>query len=246
MQKFKMEIDETINKWFQETEDQISAKIDKNKFRPLDGLCIAVHKAARDYCNAIFCLTGKNHLLPAKALLRCLCELSVKLSWCLIVPDGLSAEEESKVVEQKIKRWEKDTLCEKIKILKKFKEAATTASDSKLEEEINSEMRKMKQEPLFGNNEVKRMPNFFDIIKEMPKIFKAGVYPLLYLQFNNAVHLDVTSLVGFYTGEDKINKDNLIRYCVDHAFHINSVIRMNYDIDVSSLKYECHQIQNSF
>ncbi len=241
-----MEINETINRWFQETEDKLSTRIDKNKFRPLDGLCVAVHKAARDYCNAIFHLVEKNHLLPAEALLRCLCELFVKLSWCLGVTDGPFTEEESEVVEQKIKQWEKDTLCRNIKNLKKFKEAAAAVSDKNLEEEIDSGIRKLKQEPLLGNNEVKRMPKFFDVIKEMPKIFETEVYPLLYLQFNNAVHMDVTSLVGFYTGEDKNNKDDLIRYCVGHAFHINSVICMNYDIDINSLEDEYRRIENSF
>ena len=62
--------------------------------------------------------------MPAMALLRCLYELSMKLFWCLRVPDKTDSKEADKIVEQKIRRWEKDTLCSVVKYLKELKNTA--------------------------------------------------------------------------------------------------------------------------
>jgi hypothetical protein len=81
-------------------------------------------------------------------------------------------------------------------------------------------------------------------------MFKNEVYPLLYLQFNNAVHLDVTSLVDDYMSKSGTRPENdsttLTEYCVAHAFHVNSSIRMNYKIAVSAIKQEYHDVMDNY
>ncbi len=180
--------------------------------------------------------------MPAKALLRCLCELSVKLNWCLSVPDNIYDDKDDQIVKDKIRRWEKDTLCNNIEALEKFRNVADEATNQK----INQEIEKLKREPLFDNERIKRLPKFRDIADQLPNIFKNEVYPLLYLQFNNAIHLDVTSLVDTYKTknkkEPKADLRILFEYCVTHALHINAVIRMNYGIDISAVKQEFHNI----
>jgi len=180
--------------------------------------------------------------MPAKALLRCLCELSVKLNWCLSVPDNISNGKDDQIVKDKIRRWEKDTLCNNIEALEKFRNAVDEATNQKIKQEIE----KLKLEPLFNNEKIKRLPRFRDITDQLPDIFRNEVYPLLYLQFNNAIHLDVTSLVDTYKvknqKEPKADLRILFEYCVTHALHINTVIRMNYGIDVSAVRQEFNNI----
>ncbi len=88
-----MNIDEKITKWFNETDALMRSKIDINKFSPIDGLCVAVLHSARDYCSAVLLLLQNKHPTPAKALLRCLFELSMKLTWCLTLPANTCDEE---------------------------------------------------------------------------------------------------------------------------------------------------------
>lgn len=239
-----MEIDKTINKWFEETDAQMHQKI--KDFTPIDGLCSCVLRTAKNYCNAIFLLLRKEHELPAKALLRVLCELMVKLSWCLTVPDKQN-ENEEEIVKEKIRRWEKYTLCNNVRILEKFNQIASGDDKRKIQDSID----KLKNQPLFSNETIKEIPKFVDLIKQLPDLFKSEVYTLLYLQFNNAIHLDVTSLVDSYLNQNKIRQQhvsrsaNLRKYCIAHAFHINSLIRLNYKCESEEIKTEYHKIMNS-
>jgi len=239
-----MEIEKTVNKWFDETDAQMHQKI--KDFTSIDGLCTCVLRAAKDYCNTIFLLLRKERKLPAKALLRVLCELMVKLSWCLTVPYKQN-EDEEETVKEKIRRWEKYTLCNNIRILEKFREVTSGDDKKKIQDSID----KLKTEQLFSDKGTKEMPKFLDLIKQLPDLFKNEVYPLLYLQFNNAIHLDVTSLVDLYLNQDKMRDRhmsraaNLTECCIAHAFHINSLIRLNYKCETEEIKIEYHKIMNN-
>jgi len=82
-EKDRFKVEETINKWFVETNRLMQSNVNVDNFGPIDGLCVCVLQSANDYCNASLLLLNKKHERPAKALLRVLCELSVKLIWCL-------------------------------------------------------------------------------------------------------------------------------------------------------------------
>jgi len=237
-------ITKTINKWFEETDAQMHQKI--KDFTSIDGLCACVLRAAMDYCNAIFLLLRKERELPAKALLRVLCELMVKLSWCLTVPDKQN-ENEQETVKEKIRRWEKYTLCNNIRILEKFKEVTSGDDKKKIQDSIDN----LKIEQLFSDKRIKEMLKFLDLVKQLPDLFKNEVYPLLYLQFNNAVHLDVTSLVDsvLKQGKNGMQYDSdvkdLAKYNVAHAFHITCLIRKNYGWRTDEIEKEYREIMRS-
>lgn len=217
-----------------------------NGFTSIDGLCACVLQAAKNYSNAIFLLLRKKRELPAKALLRVLCELMVKLSWCLTVPDK-QTENKDETVKEKIRRWEKYTLCNNIRILEKFKDVTFENDKKKIQNSID----RLKTEQLFSNKRIKEMPKFIDLIKGLPDLFKNEVYPLLYLQFNNAIHLDVTSLVDSVVKQGKnytqyhFDIENLTKYCAAHAFHINGLVRKNYDWSTDEIEKEYHEIMKS-
>ncbi|MGB2865158.1 MAG: DUF5677 domain-containing protein [Sedimentisphaerales bacterium] len=238
--KRKMEINETIDKWFNETNKLIQNEIED--LNSIDGLCQAALNSSNDFCCSIILLLRSGHIMPAKALLRCLCELLIKLCWCLSVSDNISDAKDDHIVKAKIQRWEKDTLCNNIKILEKFSDVVDEITSKKFKKEIA----KLKQEPLFSNGKIKRLPALKDIAGQLPEIFKNEVYPRFYIKFNNAIHLDVTSLVDTYkTKNKKISKNvfnDLIEDCMTLALQINAVIRMNYEIDISSIKQEFHNI----
>lgn len=238
-----MSIDEIMMKWFDETDTLIRNKIDN--FSSIDGLCQTVLHSARDYCCAVSFLLQGEHVMPAQALLRCLCELSMKLFWCLRVPDGTNDKDAETVVKQKICRWEKDTLCRNVKILEEFQDAA----DRSVGQEIGKAMEDLKRVPLFSDKTVKQLPPFKDLVGQLPSLFRSEVYPLLYLRFNSAVHPDVTSLVDNYiaknSGQSGFDPTTLIPYCLAHAFHINGAIRRNYKINISDIKQEYQAVMKT-
>ena len=87
-----------------------------------NAICLAVLEGAECYCDAILLLLNKNYVFPAKALMRCLCELAVKLMWCLQCPDDTDEVQDRKTVDEKAQRWEKSTLAQNIKVLKEWKQ----------------------------------------------------------------------------------------------------------------------------
>ncbi len=241
----EMQIETILNNWFEETRSLIRDKI--VDFNSIDGLCESCLLSAREYCCAVLHLLRDEYEMPAKALLRCLCELSMKLFWCLRVPDGTDDKGADAIVKRRIRCWEKDTLCGNVEILEAFRDAANGA----VRAEIEKALKNLRGEPLFSDMSVKQLPPFKNLVAQLPDICKDEVYPLLYLQFNNAVHLDVTSLVENYmpkvagqSGHD--SSKNLEHYCVINAFHINGVIRRNYGIDIGDIKQEFYSIRDSY
>ena len=236
-------IEETINTWFDGTDVQIRGKI--NSSSSTDGLCNTLLHSARDYCFAILLLLQKGHSMPAMALLRCLYELTIKLFWCLNVPDKTDNKEADKIVEQKIRRWEKDTLCSIVKCLKELKSAADEPNSDNIEQEIN----RLESESLFSDSTVKCLPPFANLVGELPDLFRNKLHPRLYLQFNNAVHLDVKSLVDNYKskhgGKSVPDSNVLIKCCVTYTLYINCAVRMHYDVDVNGIKQEYHTVMKT-
>ena len=78
-----MKIDETINKWFEQTFEKFQKEVRPQTENDL--VLTGVLFASRKYVRAVLSLLSQKHALPAKALLRCLCELYVKIFWCLNV-----------------------------------------------------------------------------------------------------------------------------------------------------------------
>ena len=103
----KKEFSKIINKWHEDTQKLIKSKIDTDILEAglIDKLCVCVLKASNQYCEAIIQLLYNGHEYPAKALMRCLGELNMKLIWCV----ATRPEEEniSEAIEKRINRWRK-------------------------------------------------------------------------------------------------------------------------------------------
>ena len=228
-----------IKKWFNNTISLFEAEIKSDG--SVDHLCVTSLTVSVKYCEAILILLSHNCRMPAKALLRVLFELASKLTWCLTVPDdNISGDE---LVAEKIRRWAKYTVYQNIVILKSFRECVEPDELNELENRIR-EFESIKEGD-FRN--CKSMPSFGNLIKELPEAWYKRFYPQCYLQFNNAVHLDVNSLGDrvkengkrFYVDYDSSEPlQDLIRYCVVFEKMVFSLVRSNYGWDTKEMQKE--------
>jgi len=233
-----MEIDKTIEKWFEETAVQIETYVKTDTI--IDMVAVSVLKAAENYCNGILLLLNKNHKMPAKALLRVLCELTVKFLWCMLIPEEYE-KNPNDVIEEKIRRWGKYSLLETSKTLKAFRNAGTENFKSELEGKIK------KLEESTKSFKVDAMPPLSQIWEQLPEPWKSEIKPMFYLRFNNAVHLDIKSLGDlivreknklFCLDDSKEDIQDLIDSCLAFAFDINYLVRTHYDWNIEGMKKE--------
>jgi len=239
--KRKMEIEKTVNKWFDDTAAQMKTHFKTDS--QIDMLCASALKVGKNYCNAVLLLLKNGHKMPAKALLRILCELTAKLTWCLWVSD--KKEEADDIVYEKFQRWQKATLVENKKMLESLREAMPDDQKPQLDNNIETLEKRAK------DIEFDAMPKVIAIFKELPKNWKTDIYPVCYKQFNNAVHLDMQSMGElieknenkiFCLGDSKDNIDDLAGYCLDWTYHINYFIRMHYDWSIGQMEKEYNAI----
>ena len=188
-----------------------------------NAMCTTVLDGAECYCNAILLLLNKNYVFPAKALMRCLCELTVKTIWCLKCPDDTDEEPNRKTVDEKIRCWEKSTLAQNIQVLKECKEV--DPYNSKIDDQIK-ELEKKKD-----NMDVGKMPRYGELLKKLPDEFR-DISLELYKDFNKAVHLDANSLgeICLHNNKTNVNNSDIIRLnecCLSLAKNITGVIEIN-------------------
>jgi len=191
-----------------------------------NAMCSAALEGAECYCNAILLLLNKNYLFPAKALMRCLCELTVKLMWCLQCPDDTDEEQDRTTVDEKIRRWEKNTLAQNIDVLKEWKHV--DPKNNKIDDLIK-ELEKKKD-----NINVKEMPFYAQLLEKLPPDFRRKISLKLYKDFNKAIHLDTNSLAKIYLNNKKteINNSDISKlkdFCFTLAKIITCVIAINYE-----------------
>jgi hypothetical protein len=231
-----MNVKDTITNWFDETDTLIQNKISDSS--SIDSLCKGVLRSGKDYCCAVLLLLRSGHSMPAKALLRCLFELWTKLYWCRIFSSGINNKDAEASIKSKIQCWEKDTLCQNVSILEQFRDAA----DGPDKQEIEKEENKWKEKPLFFDSAVKRLPPFKNMVGQLPNIFRKALYGRFYLQFNNAVHLDIASMTG---GQVVYDSTDITKYCVTFALYITCVVRKHYNVCVSTIQQECDTIMKN-
>jgi len=206
------EQDAKLLSMFAETRALIKTKNREN------AMCINVLDGAECYCNAILILLNKNYVFPAKALMRCLCELTVKLMWCLQCPVDTDEEQDKKTVDEKIRRWEKSTLAQNIKVLEEWKQV--DPQNNKIDDQIK-ELEKKKDKM----NVKKEMPKYPQLLNKLPDTFRRGISLKLYKDFNKAVHLDANSLVKIYSHNNKTNvKNSDISRLKDCCFLLATII----------------------
>ncbi|MDD5133906.1 MAG: DUF5677 domain-containing protein [Phycisphaerae bacterium] len=211
------EQDEKLLSMFAKTRALIETKNREN------AMCTSVLDGAECYCNAIFLLLNGSYVFPAMALMRCLCELAVKLIWCLQCPDDMDKEQAIKTVDEKIRCWEKSTLAQNIKVLEEWKNVEPKNNN------IDGQIKELENKK--ANMDVNEMPYYAQLLEKLPIEF-SEISLELYKNFNKAVHLDANSLVKICLHNNKTNVNNsdisrLKNYCLLLAKNITGVIAIN-------------------
>jgi len=231
-----------IKKWFNDSVSLFEAKVKSND--SVDHLCVTSMTVSVKYCEAILILLSNDCRMPAKALLRVLFELASKLAWCLRVPDE-EVDSSSEIVEEKIRRWAKSSVIQNLKLLKGFKECIDEGEATELDDRIE------KFETIKKSLDCDKMPAFLDILKKLPGAWSKELYTRCYLQFNNAVHLDVSSLGDrvkeerkkffvAYDSEDKIQ--DLVQNCVVFEKMLLYLVRTHYGWDTTKMQNDFKEL----
>jgi len=233
----KMKINATIDRWFEETFTRIAGKLDLTPDNPnqIDLLCVSALKTCHDYSRAALLLLANGHEYPTKALMRCQCELIVKLTWILRVADDESEQTAEDGVRERIERWLKSTYSQGIKLAENFMDAVAVDEREQLERDAKNLIILKEKIPF---NE---MPNLVQLFEGLPEPFKSEMYPILYDRFNDAIHVDLKSMTSIYRGRQGGSAE-LEKYCAAYAFNINSLVRLNYDLKIDEIKEEYHKI----
>jgi hypothetical protein len=241
-----MEIDTIIDKWFQETVDMINKEVKTNTAE--DVLCSSALPISHRYCCATLTLLNSGFRLPAMALIRILAETVFRLAWCLHVDNP-----QNELVEVRIQRWLKESYKERKKHLKKLLPSSNCCQAIKINKEIS-----------YLENEIKKIPygfagslyNSLQDLNKSPLNLRDKLYPLLYGNFNKAIHPDLlllTSLVKkdenkiTYSGDfNDISTDDLKIYVMTCAFWIVSLVRISYKWDYGDIKTKYLEIKKLY
>jgi len=187
----------TVDKWFDET-------INNAGTRPiLDEYLVAILVVAKKYTRAFFTLIENNHILPAKAMLRILGELFIKLAYCTDIEDEKSNDNERI---NRLKRWAYHTENGRLKGLKACLKATENQSElGYIQQCIKEKEDYLKQFPpsivedkfpstclLFTGRKIGGLDSL------------SGHYFYLknYFLYNNAVHLDMCSIGNLAKKQD--------------------------------------------
>ncbi len=224
-----------IEKWLKDTANLFDSEVKSNK--PVDHLCITSLTVSITYVKAIIMLLSNGVRMPVKALLRVIFELAAKLAWCLRCPD--ESPDSDELVEEKIRRWSKSSVKERVKILNDFEEFWPRDAIHELKTR-----REDFEKLLKALDGVKELPTFKQLVGQLPGDGVLELYTRCYSKFNDAVHLDISSLgnrvkedgrklfVGFDSEEPV---EDLIRYCVLMERIIFFLVRSNYNWDTKQL-----------
>jgi len=183
-----MEIEKTINRWFQQRQELISKASIHDKSFTLSFCAVSV-PIMKTYCSAAGLLLDKDFKLPTIPLLRAISEFFIKFIWCV------NTEDENEV-KKRAARWEKSTATEKLKLLNSL-----LANSSILASEELPKLRKIKADTQknLDSNKNKLMPKVTgagSLFEQCLNVFGADVSGILYRQFCGAVHIDTSILRG--------------------------------------------------
>ena len=235
VEKVLLSAEEFINKWFNDTVALFNSEVKSDKL--VDHLCITSLTVSFTYVKAIIILLSNRIRMPVKALLRVIFELAAKLAWCLRCPDESPNSDE--LVEKKIRRWSKSSVKEKVKILNDFKEFWPRDAIHELKTRCEDFEKLLKD-----LDDVKELPTFKQLAQQLPGDRILELYTRFYSKFNDAVHLDISSLGNrveedgrelFVRFDSEEPVEDLIRSCVLVERIIFFLVRSNYDWDTKQL-----------
>lgn len=235
-----MEIDEILDKWFDETFAMYQEKV--HPPRGVDLLMMGVLRYSRHCSITTFLLLRQGVKLSSMVLLRVYLELYVKLRWCLQVNQGTQKDYQNKVY-KKFKQWDYKRLTERKRLFGNLLKVTKGDSCSEIYEAIKKVDSCIKE---YKRQGLKCMPNVSQIFTELPEGF-GEIYPKLYQKFNQAVHPDMDFIrkMVINTGEAYIcgcdvNEDvqELKLYLLSMSCDVNRMIRDFYGWDSSEMQKE--------
>ena len=182
-----MEIDETINKWFEQVKQKLTGgkTYYKQVQLDVDKLCGWVVTLLENYAQSVLLLLSKGRILPAKALLRVISDVCIKCKWCL---KGLETSEEE--FTNRFDRWLRSSISEyktslerQLSILESEYGDEVASLKDRLRKQISEiEVTDIKKEKLLITNEL--------ISETWDTQSKLNV-EVLYRRFHEAVHPDL-------------------------------------------------------
>ncbi len=182
----KMEIDEIIAKWLQNAKTKLSGEKTYGKQHELDidSLCLGVVALVENYAGSVLLLLNAGKILPAKALLRVMGDLTIKCMWCI---DGLGTSDEE--FSNRLEKWRRYSLSQdkkrmeaEISILKQDYNDVNSELFNKLEGFVKI----LEEEGIRNNEELPSMWNMRGIWKSQADMN----FDALYRRFHQGIHPD--------------------------------------------------------
>ncbi len=251
-----MEIDEILDKWFDETFAMYQEKVHPPK--KVDLLMMGVLRYSRHCSITTFSLLRQEAKLSSMVLLRAYLELFIKLCWCLI-NNPTSQKNHKDEAYARFRRWDFKRLIEQKNVLTKELEVIEGSSNPDAFKVRKSEICKAikKVDRFIAENKAKGLkciPPIWQMLKEISEektqhhpedILR--VYPKLYQRFNKAVHPDMDFIRKMVTNTGKayicncdVNDDiqELKLYLLSMSCDINRKIRDFYGWDSAEMQKE--------
>lgn len=236
----------TIDKWFDETVKSAGTRLFP------DTCFVAILVLAKKYTKACFTLLENDHILPAKALLRILGELFIKLAWCVDIENN-NLDDTERV--NRLKRWTYHTKEERMNGLKKCLKATENKSEIEFtQQSIREKGNYLKQFPQsIANDKFPSTVSLFtdEKIAGLDSLFGHEFYLKNYFLYNNAVHLDMRSLgslVKIQNGITSIasdgsdNKEKLAQSGLYQFLFIVLLVRKYYNQEIEGIIAEYDDI----
>ncbi len=252
----KMEIDKTLDKWFEDTFTMYQENVHPPK--RVDLLMMGVLRYSRHCSITTYSLLSQEVRLSSMALLRVYFELYITLNWCLI-NDPTSQKDRKDEVYARFRRWDFKRSFEQRRLFKKeleiidlsSKPEASKDRKTKISKAIIEADIKIKE---YRSKGLKSIPNTWQMLIEISEektqhppedILRA--YPDLFQRFSKAVHPDMDFIQKMVTFTGKayicncdVNEDiqELKLYLLSMSCDINRKIRDFYGWDSAEVQKE--------
>jgi hypothetical protein len=217
--KRKMEIENTINRWFEQIKQKLTGgKTYHTQLQlDVDKLYSSVIFLLENYTHSLLLLLNKRTILPAKALLRVISDVCIKCRWCL---KGLETSDEEFTA--RFDRW----LHSSLSVYKKCLERQLAILESEYGDEVSSLKEEVKHriseiESLGLKKENLRITD--DLVNDAWQAQPKLNVEALYRRFHEAVHPDLvlfqklreeTDQRIIYKADVEESPDDLKRYCL--------------------------------
>lgn len=248
--KRKMEIEKTINKWFEKAKGKLSGgkTYYKQSELDVDSLCLGVVALLENYVHSVLLLLNAGKKLPAKALLRVIGDISIKCMWCLKgLEKGL--EEFSK----RLDIWRRYSLSKD----KKKMQAEIAILEQNYDNSVSQLVGRLKgfveilEKEGISNNE--KMPSIWDM-REIWENQADMNFDVLYRRFHQGIHPDwmVLQLLAKKDGDKILYKadieesiEDLKKFCLAILGYLLRAIYSVNKWDLSEFEKDIKQITGS-